>query len=395
MKATIKIYRNDGEAENGYPVKLILSHNRKTRRKTIAHAKKGQWDDFNQLPTPYHPDYDHLYDLVNDMRKQSQQRKFKSIDSFEVAFECLRNQKEIVNRDFYTIAQERIQYMYNLKRIGNAEAYEQAVIELKKLFPVMPMHDFNKARLIQFKEWKKSQGASNATVKKYLSELRAIYNSGVDLGHYQDEEPFKGVFKGLKVQIRRAKIGYLLRCCLNVLDSLEDLTPAQRRSVDLGMLQFYLGGASFVDVYLLKWEYIQNSRVYFPYREKMKDERGAPYDVKIFECAWEIINKYKDEDSEYVFPWRKTHSGIKDFRGNMNDDLKLIQKRYNIKVHPTNINLTTSIFRKSFGTIGKFAGFSEDILRELMGHEREETDNAYKDVFPEFERDLAQQKIIG
>lgn len=394
MKATVKIYRNDGEAEQGFPVKLILSHQRKTRRKTIAHAKKGQWDDFNQLPTPYHPDYDNLYDVVNDIRKHSQKREFKSIDSFDIAFDVLLRSKEVISRDFYSIAQERIEYMYRLKRVGNAEAYEQSVIELKKLFPVMPMHDFNKPRLIQFKEWKKSQGASNATVKKYLSELRAIYNSGVDLGYYEDAEPFKGVFKGLKVQVRRAKIGYLYKCCLKVLNSLEGLTPAQRRSVDLGMLQFYLG-CSFVDVYLLKWEYIQNGRVYFPYREKMKDERGAPYDVKLFDCALEIINKYKGEDAVYIFPWRKSHSGIKDFRGNMNDDLKAIQKKYQIKVHPTNINLTTSIFRKSFGTIGKFSGLSEDILRELMGHEREETDNAYKDLFPEIERDMAQERIIS
>lgn len=58
-------------------------------------------------------------------------------------------------------------------------------------------------------------------------------------------------------------------------------------------------------------------------------------------------------------------------------------------------NLGVKIARHTFATIGKNLLIDADILRELMGHERDNIDNYYKDKFPEKIRDEAHWKIIG
>lgn len=51
--------------------------------------------------------------------------------------------------------------------------------------------------------------------------------------------------------------------------------------------------------------------------------------------------------------------------------------------------------RHTFATLGKFKRIEEDLLRELMGHERNDIDTVYKDKYPEAQMDAAQVKIIN
>jgi len=72
-----------------------------------------------------------------------------------------------------------------------------------------------------------------------------------------------------------------------------------------------------------------------------------------------------------------------------------MQNRLEIKIQPLGGNLGIKVARHTFANIGKRLGIEEDMLRELMGHERDDIDNFYKDRYPEEERDLAQLKIIN
>jgi hypothetical protein len=72
----------------------------------------------------------------------------------------------------------------------------------------------------------------------------------------------------------------------------------------------------------------------------------------------------------------------------------MVQQDCGIEVMPTGGNLSVKVARHSFATIGKRLGIEEDILRELMGHERNDVDNYYKDRYPMKVRDEALWKII-
>ena len=66
-----------------------------------------------------------------------------------------------------------------------------------------------------------------------------------------------------------------------------------------------------------------------------------------------------------------------------------------IEVMPLGGNLGVKVARHTFANIAKNLFLEPDLIRELMGHERDDVDNYYKDRFPEKVRDEALFKIIG
>ena len=390
MKAKIRLYKNDGENEQGFPIKIILSHNRKTRRKTIAYSKEIDWDSQENIPLRDHPDKKNVYDKVYDIKKLYGTEEFRDIVNFDRAFEYLlgAKKKEV---DFFEYAEERIAYMESSGRSGNARAYRNAITELKKFRPSITFKELNKDLLESFKEYKKSEGNKNSTVKNYLVEIRAIYNSAVKTGITEDKKPFAGLFEDIPVRKRRARNRYLSREQVEQLEALK-LDPSYQRAIDLSLLQFYLCGADLTDVYYLKNEDITKDRVFLS-RNKLGNKKYE-FDVLLSDKAKNIIDKYKVK-GEYVFPWKKAPESYITFRNNHNRNLKIIQKRLELELQPKNDNLTTKVMRHTFATLGKFERIEEDLLRELMGHERDDIDTIYKDKYPEAERDAAQLKIIG
>jgi integrase len=103
---------------------------------------------------------------------------------------------------------------------------------------------------------------------------------------------------------------------------------------------------------------------------------------------------YKNS-SKYVFEFRKDIKGYETFRSRYAKNLSKVQEQLEINVMPMGGNLGVKVARHTFATIGKNLMIEADILRELMGHERDEVDNYYKDKFPQKIRDAALFEIIG
>lgn len=78
----------------------------------------------------------------------------------------------------------------------------------------------------------------------------------------------------------------------------------------------------------------------------------------------------------------------------MSKKLELIQTRFNIQLEHEGGKLGIKMARHTFGNIGKHLFIEEDLLRELMGHERDDVDNYYKDKYSQKVRDEALFKII-
>ena len=123
------------------------------------------------------------------------------------------------------------------------------------------------------------------------------------------------------------------------------------------------------------------------------DGAGYEFDLKIVPKAQKIIDKYS-KVGEFVFPWRKDFTGYKTFRDNFRRNLIKAQFKLNINVLPLGGSLGVKVARHSFATIAKNLFIDSDLLRELMGHERNDVDTIYKDKYPESVRDSAHLQVI-
>ena len=393
MKAAVKLYKTDGSAKDGfYPVKLIIEHQKKRKRKTISYSRIEDWDERGQLPKVSHDDFENLYGFIMELRSKTRSMEFLNLEDVDAAMDFF-DQKKDDQIDFYLFADQMVEKMRSLGRSGNADAYQCAVDQLKKYQPSLEFPEITGSFLEYFKQYKLMEGLKNTSISTYLYEIRAIYNKAVKLGICEDQRPFVGLFQDLHIQKRRLKNEYLDADGLRKLAAINGVSKEQQLAVDLSLLQFYLCGADLMDVYYLEKSQLAKNRVYLK-RSKL-GAKAYEFDVLVVPQAKAIIEKYMDpDDPVHVFPWPKDITRYKTFRSTHNTKLGRVQRNAGIELQPRGGKLTTKVLRHSFATMAKFQNIDVDIIRELMGHERSDIDTVYKDKFPESVRNKSQFEIL-
>jgi len=392
MKATVKLYVTDGETAAGFPIKLIISHKKKHRRKILTHSSLIDWDSGLQLPRSTHVDFDSLYPEILNMRAKAAKMDFRKLEDFDQAFEMLQDApRKLAGTNFFTWGNRCVKLLQDQNKDGNAQSYRNSLDALARFEPQLNFEELTPYLLENFKNFCKARGNGNKTIKHYGGALKAIYNRAIRARVAKDLQPFKDFSRDIPTRDRRKKNRYLDLASIRILET-ANLPDAQRRDLDLALLQFYLGGVDLIDIYFLKNSQFARNRVFFE-RGKMSDI-AFEFDLLVPEPAKRIIEKYGGP-GEYVFPWRKDRLGYNTFMNNGRRNLLKVQKLLKIELHPKNENFTFKVMRHSFATLGKYHGIHEDMLREMMGHERSDIDTAYKAKFKEAERDAAQLKILG
>jgi len=158
------------------------------------------------------------------------------------------------------------------------------------------------------------------------------------------------------------------------------------------LLEFYFGGCDLIDVYYLEKKQIRKGRVVL---ERSKVTGGPRIDLKIHLKAEKLLKKYKTADGDWFFPWNKEKTAYETFRNNARRALVEIQLKEEIEILPDGGNLGVKVARHTFANIAKGLMIEPDVIRELMGHERDDVDNFYKDKYPETIRDNALFEIVS
>lgn len=414
---TVKIFydKNEKLYPDGYPLVLIVSQGQKRSKKTIGFSFPEHWSAEAETITPKHPDYDVLAPKIMDLKTKGRKLIIEAriTDPKIMLEEILKKQTDGVT--FMEYYRELKEQMENLARQhekngdlisanklrGNIKVYENAVAQFNVLIKDVPMLHLDYPTLLRFKTYQQGLGNSKATVHQYLRTLRTIYNKGLLFYKLHDTKPFKGLFTGLTVKSHANKKKYITKHSIAQLERYS-FNPGIQMHLDLFLLQFYLGGTDLKDLYYLKKAQLRKGRVYF---ERGKTDTGIMLDLKLHPKAEAIIKKYPSGD-EWLFPWRKDLKGYEGFRRRNGRALIFIQNEFagmaernnddamKIDVLPLGGNLATKIARHTFANIAKGLMLPEDIIRELMGHQRDDVDNYYKDKYPQDMRDEALFKII-
>ena len=416
-----KIYldiREGQKRKSGYPVICDLHAGKRLQFTLKMNFQKEDWDFDQELPK-------------NDKRKQLILKKKKgvladlitrSLDDKNISLSYIRealtskNDLSSSSTSFYEFVelliekQEKVLDEYGIQKKGNALVYKNASKQLAKFKPKLNIGEINYTLLDDFKQHQLELGNKKNTIHSYLRTFRAIYNEAVRRNIVNDTKPFKDIFKGVTLKKNRTKKRHLSKESLFILENLEDLAEGQRLAVDFFLLQFYFGGQDFKDIYYLKKNQISGNRIYFT-RGKL-DENGYEFDLAIPSKARIIIDKYKtSEKGQFLFPFRKDYAGYKTFIRRVQKNLQIVQNNYNdhiqrileftgetfrkLVVEPHDTPISTKVSRHTFGTIGSRLFVEPDLLRALMGHERDDVDTIYKDVFPESVRDKSHFEIIN
>ena len=386
--------RKNQKRKKGFPVCVFLNHKGKQKKVDLGiYFDIENWDFEKQLPieNPSMIMFIRRKQLILDeLIFNYKTRKKGNLE--EAKRMILDDAVSLNDASFYSFADF---YLNELKSNGKLSSFnicKTSVGQLKKFRSDLDFSDIDYTLLNSFKNWRLSSGNTKNTIHTYLRKLRTIYNEAARRGIVVDSRPFDGVFKGITVKSNRTKKKNITKNDIAKLEAVSGLPMFHQRSLDLWLLLFYFGGQDLKDVYYLEKKKINNGRVYFT-RGKL-DGTGYEFDLKIVKKAQQIIDKYK-VPGKYLFPWRKDFDGYKSFRDNLRRSLDFVQQQEKIEVLPLGGPIRIKVARHTFATIGKQLFIDSDLLRELMGHERNDVDTIYKDKYPQEVRDEAHLKIIS
>ncbi|TSE05207.1 tyrosine-type recombinase/integrase [Aquimarina algiphila] len=392
MKATIRLHTSDRKKSRTYPIIVNVSHKGKRNRKQIGISIPEDWDDNKKFPLPTHPDYDNLYVTISMIKAKSQTSNFMNLNDVKEAITLLVNENDQKKINFIDFCQKKIDHLNSINRDGTAYVYQSVLNDFKIFKGSCNIDEINTSLIEKYKEYRKSNKFSNSGIKTYIGMLKTMYNSCCRINAIPNLRPFEGVVKDLPHSRRRAKNVYLDTKTILKLEKIDTKFKTHQRAIDLTLLQFYLGGQYLIDIYYLQKNQINKQRAFFK-RIKLGD-KAEEFDVKIFKKAQDIIDKYKSEDSEFLFPWNKDKKRYRVFYQKHRENLRRVFEKYELETLPKNDPILTRSPRHTFATIGKFKGIDVDIIREIMGHERNDMDTVYKDKFPQKVKDKAHWEII-
>lgn len=402
MKIEIKLVTSRKETAEGFPLVVEISHQNVRKAKTLVFCQEKHFNKDNKMITEKHPDYDVLAPILMSIKLKARKLILQGYVDVEKTFEELFavDHSQILFMDYgrklvaemVKIAEDRGKYDLKArnKMLGNVRCYENVLAQFENFAQKVTLQNLDFAILERFKNYNLSLGNSKATIHLYLRTLRAIYNKGILYYKFADEKPFKGIFNGMKVQSYNSRKKHLDRSGIEIMEGI-DYKISRQKCVDLWLLSFYFGGCDLIDLYYLKTRQLRKGRVVF---DRNKVDTGIVIDLKIHPKAAAILAKYKT-DSEWLFPWNKDHEAYITFRGNYQRDILLAQKEFNIEVLPDGGNLGIKVARHTFANLAKNLNIETDVIRELMGHQRNDVDNYYKDKYPEAIRDKALFDVIG
>ena len=162
--------------------------------------------------------------------------------------------------------------------------------------------------------------------------------------------------------------------------------------IDIFAFTYYCGGINFVDIANLTKDNIIEGRLVY---KRLKTNKLIK--IPIQPKAHAIINRYKKEESPYIFPilssFHKSElqkaNRIHKVISKVNERLKQIGNELNLP-----ITLTTYCARHSQATVMKKAGVSTSIIREFMGHSSERVTQIYLDSFDNEQIDSAMKNLL-
>ncbi|APD06608.1 tyrosine recombinase XerD [Flavobacteriaceae bacterium UJ101] len=400
MATTIKLVLDGRELSNGkHRIYLRIIKDRK--KKNISLGLESKKDHFkNESFTKQHLNYQ----IENELLLQFKARAFKiirelqlsqddfTLENFEDEFRGVKNNNRLKVIEFFN---EIIAEMIKSGRTANGEAYKDTRDSLVKFRGKdLCFQEITPIFLEKYEVFLRENGNQNGGIAFKMREIRAVFNKARKRKLIPKEPyPFEE-YKISKLKSNPIKRALTIDEFKKIRDV--DLTkyPHLQEAHHYFMFSIYTRGMNFQDMMLLKWENIQNERIYYT-RSKTKGK----FNLEIIEKVQEILDYYRAQNrpTQYVFPILLKDGMTPQQIANRKHK---VLSRYNkklkelAKIAGVDKKLSSYVARHSFATILKMSGTSVEKISEMMGHADVNITMSYLKEFDNEALDKENRKLL-
>jgi len=400
INLTIKLILNNKPTSDGW-YSIFIRFIKDRKKKIINTGVKCEKKNFhNEQLTKQHKNHQwdnerlvwfksRAYALLREY--QMNQTDF-TLDEFEQAFRGRNKTNELNVIKFF---EEIIEEMDRAGRIGNAKAYKDTMVSLKKFRGDHILYkNITQEFLEKYEVFLRETGSANGGIAFKMRQFRALCNKARKRKLVPKEPyPFEE-YKIARLKSGSRKISLTVEEFQKIKNVDLSENPTLVEAYNYFMFSIYTRGMNFHDMMLLKWSNIQNGRIYYT-RAKTK----GSINLGIIEPVQELLDYYRSQNrpTDYVFPILLSEGMTP--RQIANRKHKVIQ-RYNKKLKElaalagVDKKPSSYVARHSFATILKMSGTPIEKISEMMGHSNVSVTEAYLKEFSDDDLDNENLKFL-
>lgn len=405
MTASISVvcYRSKTLANGQHPLMLQVSLKGKRKYQSLSiSVHPDHWDFQKCKPKPSCPDAEYIQKIITDkillIQKQILEFAANEVDYTPTGLlkGITSTIKEKSVGEFY---KELIYELESTEKTGNRLIYKTSYNSIK-VFNKGRMNllfsDIDVAWLNKYENWLRAKGNKETTMSLLFRTLRSAYNKAVEAKCAKKTDYPFDQFKISRFDVKTKKRAISKNDILNIMKlNLDDGNDSIKRSRDIFIFSYLIGGINFSDIANLKKENILNGRICY-----IRQKTGKAINIHLSEEAGNILSHYKaaTDARGYLFPIldiriHKTalqkQNRIHKILGRVDKDLKIIAGKCKIEQ-----NLTTYSARHSFATVLKNSGVNVALISEALGHADLHTTEIYFDTFDNHQIDEALYHLL-
>ena len=308
-----------------------------------------------------------------------------TVDDIVVKFEASERRMTVV-----TYIQRQIDHLRNSNRYGTACNYERTMRSFRNFTgdAYVPVTAITEQLIEDYHTFLLRRGLVRNSISFYMRILRAVYNKAVRQQLVVQTYPFRNVYTGIDNTRKRA-VDENTVACLYRLD-LRD-RPRMALARDLFLFSYFTRGMAFVDIAYLRNTDITDGMIRYTRRKT-----GQQLSVRIEPCMRNIIERYRSDDSPYVFPLIKSDdagSAYSQYRTAINSHNHMLRKLS--KMLPECCSLTSYTSRHSWATAARNHNIPISVISAGLGHTTERTTQIYLTALENSVIDAANNGIIS
>ena len=296
--------------------------------------------------------------------------------------------KKEQSNEFAVFAETLIDKKREEGHLSLATKYQSSLNSLNRFLDgrLLTFDDMDSSLMLSYENYLKDLGRYPNTTSFYMRNLRAIYNQAVEQGLTPQNHPFSRVYTGIAKTVKRAvNIEEVQKIKAKELppDSTDDF------SRNIFLFSLYTCGMSLTDIAHLKKSDLQGD-----YLSYCRQKTGQRITIRWEECMQQLVDKYKNDESPYLFPiiTRQGEDEAKQYQNQIhliNDHLKKLGEELGLSS-----KLTSYVARHTWACIAKSQDVPVSAISEAMGHTTERTTRIYLKSFDNSLVDCANQKVL-